>query len=78
MKEKSIPCGIALRRKGRMPRMRPAVGGESCEQDSFLFHKEIASYETKSPPGRMRTDARGKCTWRTKLLSPSKIEGWGS
>ena len=29
--------GIALRRSGRVSLKRPAAGGESCEQDSFLF-----------------------------------------
>ena len=28
---------IALRRKGRVPLSRPAAGGESCKQDSFLY-----------------------------------------
>ena len=30
--------GIALRRSGRVSLKRPAAGGESCEQDSFLFY----------------------------------------
>ena len=34
---KSPPGRIALRRKGRCRMERPAVGGESCKQDSFLF-----------------------------------------
>ena len=28
--------GIALRRSGRVSLKRPAAGGESCKQDSFL------------------------------------------
>ena len=29
---------IALRRLGSMSQKRPAAGGESCEQDSFLMY----------------------------------------
>jgi hypothetical protein len=29
--------GIALRRRGIMSLKRPAAGGESCKQDSFLY-----------------------------------------
>ena len=33
---KNPPGRIALRRIGSMSQKRPAAGGESCEQDSFL------------------------------------------
>lgn len=32
--------GIALRRRRKMSQERPAVGGESCRQDSYLFHRK--------------------------------------
>ena len=33
----SPPGRIALRRRGIMSLKRPAAGGESCKQDSFLY-----------------------------------------
>ena len=35
---------IALRRGGSMSLLRPAAGGESCKQDSFLCAEEICRY----------------------------------
>ena len=32
--------GIALRRSGRVSLKRPAAGGESCKQDSFLLYRK--------------------------------------
>ena len=36
--QKSPPGRIALRRRGIMSLKRPAAGGESCLQDSFLLY----------------------------------------
>ena len=35
--QKGPPGRIALRRRGIMSLKRPATGGESCKQDSFLY-----------------------------------------
>ena len=35
--QKGPPGRIALRRRGIMSLKRPAAGGESCKQDSFLY-----------------------------------------
>ena len=40
---KSPPGRIALRRRGIMSQERPAAGGESCKQDSILYHRKLLS-----------------------------------
>ena len=37
--QKIPPGRIALRRRGIMSLKRPAAGGESCKQDSFLYRE---------------------------------------
>ncbi len=52
-------AGIALRRLGIVSLERPAAGGESCEQDSFLSYRKLRFYTIKRLY-RMRTRAERK------------------
>ena len=53
---KSPPGRIALRRIGIMSQKRPAAGGESCEQDSFLLYRKVLVWRTLDMK-RARTEA---------------------